>query len=238
MKYLKKFKDSYSIFRNNNSRMIVPEKIVNSFIENENFPYLISFPRTGSHWLRMVMELYFEKPSLRLLFFEEFFQQSEFTCLHVHDLNLDVKRKNVIYLYRDPVPTIYSQLSFHKEEIDDFTRIVYWTEVYAKHLSRWLINDHFSTQKTVLTYEGLKKDICNEFSKICSHLNYSFSEERIINIANKVTKQNIKEKTTHDPRVIQISKKYDTSRNYFIDKYSERIHEIILNHNYKLADYL
>jgi len=239
MQYLKKVWGKYKITQNDkNSRMIVPEKIVNSFIKNEDFPYLVSFPRTGSHWLRMMMELYFEKPSLRLLFFQEFYQQTEYTCLHTHDLNFDVRRNNVIYLYRNPAQTIYSQLSFHKEEIDDLIRISYWTELYAKHLTKWLINDHFSTQKTVLTYEGLKKDICSEFKKVCSHLNYSFDEERIMNISNNVKKQNIKEKTTHDPRVIQNSKQYEILRNYFISKYSKKIHEIIINYNPKLSDYL
>jgi hypothetical protein len=44
-------------------------KTIKSFTDNPDFPYLVSFSRTGSHWLRMVMELYFEKPSLvRVLF--------------------------------------------------------------------------------------------------------------------------------------------------------------------------
>ena len=43
-------------------------KIVERHIADPEFPYLISFPRTGSHWLRMLMELYFDRPSLTLLF--------------------------------------------------------------------------------------------------------------------------------------------------------------------------
>jgi len=48
---------------------VTDPKILDHFLKNADFPWLISFPRTGSHWLRMIMELYFEKPSLRRVFF-------------------------------------------------------------------------------------------------------------------------------------------------------------------------
>ncbi len=38
--------------------------VVDYLRSNPDLPYLISYPRTGSHWLRLVMEEYFDKPSL------------------------------------------------------------------------------------------------------------------------------------------------------------------------------
>jgi hypothetical protein len=42
--------------------------VTKSFTDNPDFPYLVSYSRTGSHWLRMIMELYFEKLSLVRVF--------------------------------------------------------------------------------------------------------------------------------------------------------------------------
>ena len=56
-----------SIFKNriqkSNSRIINKQNVDLAY-EDITFPFLVSFPRTGSHWLRMLMELYFDKPSL------------------------------------------------------------------------------------------------------------------------------------------------------------------------------
>ena len=52
---------------------ISDQKIWQKYTSNPEFPYLVSFPRTGSHWLRNVMELYFEKPSLTRVFLYSFF---------------------------------------------------------------------------------------------------------------------------------------------------------------------
>ena len=43
------------------------------------FPFLVSYSRTGSHWLRMIMELYFEKPILVRIFY--FIKKRNFLCL-------------------------------------------------------------------------------------------------------------------------------------------------------------
>ena len=92
-------------------------EVIKSFTDNPDFPYLVSFSRTGSHWLRMIMELYFEKPSLVRAFY--FKDANDFTCYHTHDMDLELRRENVIYLYRNPVETVYSQLCYYKEDPDD-----------------------------------------------------------------------------------------------------------------------
>lgn len=145
----------------------ISRDIVESKISDSGFPYLISFPRTGSHWLRMIMELYFEKPSLVRAFYYK--NATSFTCYHRHDEKLEIQRKNVIYLYRNPVDTIYSQMNYYKEHIEDTYRIKYWANLYGRHLKKWLIDEAFTNKKTVLTYDGLKSNMEQEFVKICSH---------------------------------------------------------------------
>ena len=70
-----------NIIKNTNSNSYrVNQKIVNKFISDPDFPFLVSFSRTGSHWLRNIMELYFEKPSLVRAFYYK--NAKDFTCYH------------------------------------------------------------------------------------------------------------------------------------------------------------
>ena len=107
---------------NTGTSYIIPHEIVKKYIHDEEFPWLISFPRTGSHWLRMIMELYFEKPSLVRVFYEK--DAAEFTCYHQHDENLSLNwKKNVLYLYRDPTATVYSQMKYYMQDLTDRKQI-------------------------------------------------------------------------------------------------------------------
>jgi hypothetical protein len=100
-----------------NPSTIADQVVLRKHLEDPEFPFLVSFPRTGSHWLRMLLELYFERPLLTRTFF--FPEKDNYLLLHTHDLELDVKRHNVMYIYRDPVDTIYSQIKYHKEDSKD-----------------------------------------------------------------------------------------------------------------------
>ena len=59
------------IFKNNEGGLSYrhDDEVVKKNIEEPEFPFLISFPRTGSHWLRMIMELYFKRPALTRIFY-------------------------------------------------------------------------------------------------------------------------------------------------------------------------
>lgn len=209
--------------------------VIKSFTDNPDFPYLVSFSRTGSHWLRMIMELYFEKPSLVRVFY--FKNATDFTCYHTHDMDLELRRKNVIYLYRNPVETVYSQLSYYNENPDDAERRQHWVGLYARHLSKWLVNDDFTQKKTVLTYEGMKADMKQEFSNVCSHFGEIFDDRRLESALQKVSKSNLKKKTRHDQQVVNLTDSYRDKRDLFKDKYGEAIIDQILSIESKLTEF-
>lgn len=209
------------------------DAIVERLTQNPDFPFFVSFPRTGSHWLRMLMELYFERPSLVRAFY--YFDATDFTCYHRHDEDLTVERKSVLYLYREPVETIYSQMSFYKEQLNDRKRIVYWAELYGRHMDKWLYKEKFTTKKTILTYEGLRKNLSTEFEKICQHLKSPFDPQKLATVEQSVTKEKLKKKTTHDPRVLNLSTEYESQREVFKADNSLLIHETIGRQNPELA---
>ena len=57
------------MFPQNRSIFITDEAIISAFTRDPENTFLVSFPRTGSHWLRMLTELYFERPSLLRVFY-------------------------------------------------------------------------------------------------------------------------------------------------------------------------
>lgn len=202
---------------------IVPQDIVEKFISDSSFPYLVSFSRTGSHWLRMLMELYFDKASMKLLFNKSYKNEKEYTCYHTHDMDLDTERSHVIYLYRNPVDTIYSQMNYYKQDLSDGNSLDQWSSLYGRHLDKWLYKETFTTKKTVLTYENLKKNLPSEFKKLTDFFGYELDSSRIISIADQATKDKIKDKTSHDPQVISLNNNYLGEKETFKEKNSNRI---------------
>ncbi len=227
MSFLSRIKSK--IFSSNfveESYEIHDRKIWNSFLSDEEFPYLISFPRTGSHWLRNVMELYFEKPSLMRVFFYR--KPTDFTCFHIHDEDLLFKEKRrIIYLYRDPVATIFSQMNFYDEDLTNIERVSYWADLYGQHLEKWLLKDELSTEKVILSYENLRTDFDNEFRKLSEFLNVAFNIDKLKKARENTSKEKVKEKVTDDPRVIKSTNDYADKRKLFVKNHSELIIGII-----------
>lgn len=214
----------------------IANEVVESNISDLDFPFLISFPRTGSHWLRMIMELYFEKPSLVRVFY--YSNVTGFTCYHRHDEELNVTRKNVIYLYRSPVDTIYSQMAYCKEDLKNSERVVHWANSYGRHLQKWLLDEAFTTKKTILTYEGLTDDMASEFIKVCDHFNKAFQAERLFECVRKVTKCEVQNKTWHDPQVIDNSEDYAKNKELFVNENGKLIGNTIVALDSRLQNFL
>jgi hypothetical protein len=209
--------------------------VIESFRADLDNTFLVSFPRTGSHWLRMLMELYFERPSLVRVFYYP--ERIDYLTLHTHDLDLDVERSHVIYLYRDPVDTVYSQLQYHQEDVNDRERIGHWADLYGRQLDKWLHQETFTKRKTVLRYEGLKRDIIEEFRKVCKHFDTTLDVERIKVAADRVSKERVKEKTRHDPRVMNLTQTYEEQRRQFHAEHGQFGWQVVFNGREHLRRY-
>ena len=203
----------------------VEQRLVEHFAANPDNPFLVSFPRTGSHWLRMMLELYFERPTLVRAFY--FPESTDFVLRHHHDVDLDVRRNNVIYLYREPIATIYSQLRYEKDPLDDKGRIAHWSEIYGQHLDKWLVQENFTTKKTIITYEGLKDNLDATFAQVTTHLGETFNSVRLQKAATQVTKDEVKSKTHHDEQVIQLDSRYEMSREAFREQSGDYVLEVV-----------
>lgn len=209
--------------------------VIQKCTDDPSFPFLVSFPRTGSHWLRMIMEQYFERPMLTLSFFSH--QKKDFLLLHTHDMELDIVRENVIYLYRDPVDTIFSQLMYYKEDFESIERIGHWSEIYGRHLAKWLHEEDFTRKKTVLSYERLRSDPEAEFRKVAEHFGAGFDREKLKRAMEGSSKEKLKEKTAHDRQVVNLKKDYDVKRSDFRAAHADRVWEALLSGREFLRQY-
>ena len=212
----------------------ISERVVKKLVRDEEFPWLISFPRTGSHWLRMLMELYFDRPSLvRVFFLKPAFKQrifgykaTDITCYHRHDLDLEYTGlNNVLYLYRNPVATIYSLMSYHEEDLKNRERVMYWAEKYSRHLEKWLLKENFSKKKTIITYENMCSDLDCVFEDICDFFGVKFDSLKLSIAKEQVSKDRLKDKTKHDDKVVNLSDSYTILREQFKNDYSGVIYE-------------
>lgn len=210
-----------------NGRYVGSQLAVSRFNKNTENTYLISFPRTGSHWLRMLIELYFERPLLTRTFF--FSERRDFLLLHSHDMDLQVRRRNVIYLFRDPVDTVYSQLKYHEDVTRDKLAIIHWSNRYACHLVHWLEDEEFTVKKTIVQYEKLKSEPYTEFSKITKHFNKDIDIERLERCLSTVSKERVKQKTKHDAQVVNFEKDYEKKREEFRTQYGSLVQSALRN---------
>lgn len=207
---------------------------VQRFADNPNNPYLVSFPRTGSHWLRMLMELYFERPSLVRIFYYP--QKTHYLTLHTHDLDLQLVRENVLYLYRDPVDTIYLLMSYNREDVDCRDCMAHWCELYGRHLDKWLHQEGFTKKKTLIRYENLKQNLDCEFGKVCAHFDIPLDVQRLALVSEQVSKERLKQLTHHNPRVVTTIGAYARGLERFRTMYGAWVWETLLRSRGHLAE--
>jgi len=236
LNWVKNIKRLITASSNDQSLAITDRRVLRRYIDDPWFPFLVSFPRTGSHWLRMVMELYFEKPSLVRLFY--FTDSRDFLSYHTHDLDLDLYRKNVVYLYRNPVPTIYSQMVYENEDMNDLARITYWTQLYGKHLVKWLIEEKASENKTIVRYENMAMNMAREFRKITDHFGVEFDDTRMNAAIERVSRQEVTKKTSHDRGVIRDTSDYASNRRMFAKEYGSFVDNTILGLRPELGEFI
>lgn len=192
------------------------------WLKNPDNPCLVSFPRTGSHWLRMVIERYFDRPLLVRSFFHP--GRRDFLLLHDHDMELQLAPRNVLYLFRGPVDTVFSQLGYYREPLDDPRCIAHWSMRYALHLSKWMIDRSPDVRCTVLRYEDLKADLPAAFRAVCAHFDHPFDEARVRAAAEGITREQVREtSSTYNPAVMTVSETYEQRRERFRTEQAPRV---------------
>ena len=166
------------------------------------YPLFISYPRTGAHWINCVMEIYFDRPRLRegrTTFLSK--KRKDWMWFHDHDPHLTIELSEILYLYREPVSTAFSNLNFNrnatrpksffrdtKTAYANFTKDEVEAECRAYHdnLAKWLAPGR---AKTVLRHENFKTQQLSEFAKITAHFGETLDEARCLRAFGVVTQE-------------------------------------------------
>lgn len=207
---------------------------IEDFYSDNDFPRLISYPRTGSHWLRIMMEDYLGMPCGPQAFFHP---DATPWGLHVHDRFVGqgafqegpvVNLKKVIYLHRNPIDTIFSQmvydgnLDFANEDVEKLV-----TE-YSLHLDRWLHNNEDIEELLDITYEEIKENTPAALRSVLVFLGYEIDDDRIQAVCKSSSKSKTKTVTPHDPMALNEQSlndplTYNVHKEIFREKFGETI---------------
>ena len=203
--------------------------------DNTELTRLISYPRTGSHWFRIMMEMYMECPSIVQSFFIP--NPTKVWGFHIHHRIIDepdrfegpIKNlEKAIYLYRDPVDTIYSLIRYHKESTDSQEIVDKYTTEYHNHLEFYLNNTSNIGKLHFVRYEDLKKNPSDTFLSCIEFLGEKTNEEKFSKIYSLCDKNLTKKLTLHDPQALATieltdSKTAKERKQEFFQKFSNSI---------------
>lgn len=199
----------------------------------ENMPVLISYPRSGSNWLNAVMELYFDRPRLRVgptTFLKDINSRTDFMWFHDHDITskLVLSHDDILYLYRDPCDVIFSLLM--AEHSKAMSRLAGASVLALVENQIELINKHYEKylKYTSIRYEDCKEDFPKEFETILRFFGRDgpADRERLARCVDMVRKADLVAKAT-DKRYFNKSmmdKEYEAKRSSFRQFYGELIY--------------
>lgn len=198
--------------------------MVNSSYDHrmKELPLIISYPRSGSNWLNALMELYFDRPRLRVSYTSLIKDNGNYMWFHDHDTysDLELPHNNVLYLYRDPCDVIFSlaMVDFYNESIDGINNI---NDLVNKEIG-FLKKHHqkYLGRFDSISYESCKNNLTDEFKKIHKFfkIRESVNVDKLNDCLRKTSKKNLISKC--------IDKKYFNNRmltsNYEIKRESFR----------------
>jgi hypothetical protein len=196
------------------------------------------------------MELFFQRPVLRELH-ATFLQRgrTDWMWFHEHDFDLTLDHPNILYIYRDPIDTIYSYLTYdfkrtrrrspwgrfaQRNDIPYPSQNVEFRALeYRKHLEKWLLSSRKA--RTVIRYERMVQDNLGEFQKVCEHFEVPMDEERAKRAFAKANKESLLgvavRKQAMNPYLL--SADYASARREFRQNFSQMISDLVITSELK-----
>lgn len=185
--------------------------------------------------VRMVMELYFERTILPRTFYHPL--ADDYLLHHTHDKELNFVHPTVIYLFREPVATVFSELRYRGRSPDDVEAADCVARQYGRHLARWTIREDFTRRKTTITYGQMTERPIGTVSRLCEHFRAEFDVDRARAVWGRVSKEEVARKTRHDPKVVKKDRdEYAREREYFRREYGDRVWRTVTEVDRRLGE--
>lgn len=206
-------------------------------------PVVVSFPRSGRHWLMLALECYFKEsisyddspwsdnslPS-KMLFMHEDPNPEQFTQLN-----------NYLCLYRrDIVSCIFSHMwkaqifshydANNESDIQKLRNQRAGDSFLIEHLdfiTSWIRTFHprFSSRNVVgvVTFEDMQRDLSDVLARVCEFIGEDYIPEEAARVNRECTKEVISELT--EPFQVNTSDHYQNLRSDFRENYNDFIHD-------------
>ena len=204
-------------------------------LSRNQLPWIVSFPRSGSHWVNCALELYsgrrrcfqigFPMNTISLLSREV---PREHFWIHTHQAAGIKKPKKVAFLTRDIVDVIYSYSWAQKRHTDDLIEhfIDQTVPKYFETYKKWLID---TPADIGVTYANIMTKPKIEFRKLVEFLEFDWDEVKALQCLGEVTKSKLAENgklgnAFFGPQLM--TEEYKIKRGLFRSRYGHKIHEI------------
>lgn len=201
--------------------------------------YVVSYPRSGSHWLNLAMELYFGVQRRIDISGHRLHLVEEGTPLWTHTHCVRADGKDVIYLHRDPVDAIHGHMALvmqntYQGSIGRMQRWVFdgMIETFAKTNNATHCK-HLNAAHTVIAFDDLKEHPDRVAWKICSHFHVDCDAGRFADCLSRITvgrlaMQSMAAERGRNFKPFMLSDAYRESREQFRAEWQDRIYEISL----------
>ena len=83
----------------------------------------------------------------------------------------------------------------------------------------------------------MKRDLVIEFAKVTQHFGEPLDEVRLKKAAERITKDEVKRKTRHDPQVIQLQSSYKVDRKEFRERQGDLVWDVLTRDRSHLVEY-
>ncbi|XP_047405689.1 sulfotransferase 6B1-like [Sciurus carolinensis] len=199
---------------------------LDSFDAKEDDVFLVSYPKSGTHWVAEVIE---NIPNARITItspielgdiskFEELKLYSKRRVIPTHlsydmlPVNIKQKQCKIIYVIRNPKDTAVSLFHYYRDN-PNLPHIETWAAflelflrgdvVYGSwfdHVLSW--EEHKNDNTLIIFYEEMKKDFSKSLKKITTFLGIHVNDSEINKIAWKTSFSEMKNNTVkenHDP---------------------------------------
>lgn len=194
-----------------------------------SLPLFVSIPRSGCNWIQAVMELYFNrhrafKGSSTPTWLESKYENPMW--MHTHDEFANstagsvTTNKPAIFLWRDPVDTIYSLAKLQLSNVNNAVAINDWCHHFAKCHNKWTSD---SENVLAIKYGIVVKNPLKELRKISEWHDVPFDEAKAqwaFDVVGDKKKTNSKNgKASHFKNEASHTSEYSDARKQFRDKW-------------------
>jgi hypothetical protein len=206
-------------------KFYVQTYILSKFESVEPDTYVVSYPKCGRTWLRVLTHKYLERcglqahefrdkslmkiPGNHILKFEHDKSSWVPAPCSMKNLNFDTKKytgKKIVFLVRDPRDVLVSSwyhLKFRENvytgSLSEFIRddLVGIRKLVA-FMNMWIENSHIPDSFTVITYEDLHRDSVVYFSDFLKFLDININHEALGTAIEESTFRKMKEMELHN----------------------------------------